>query len=165
VLRRLTGDDSPFILRLLNEPAFLERVGDRGVRNLADAKVYILSGPAASYEQLGFGLLLVELKDSRTPIGICGLRKREEFDDVDMCFAFLPEWWSKGYAFESAAAVLAYARDTLHLWSVVAITPWENVASVRLLLKLGFRFERMTPLNGQKDEAKIFARLLDDAHR
>ncbi len=111
VLRRLTVDDSGFILRLLNEPSFLQQIGDRGVRNLADAKQYILSGPIASYERHGFGLFLVELKDGLVPIGICGLLKRDALDDVDVGFAFVPESWSKGYAFESASAVLAYAHE------------------------------------------------------
>jgi len=162
VLRRLTVDDSPFILRLLNEPSFLEHIGDRGVRSLADAKQYILSGPVASYDRFGFGLFLVELKDGRTPIGICGLLKREALDDVDIGFAFVPESWAKGYAFESASATLDYARDTHHLKRVVAITSRENVASINLLVKLGFYFDRMVLMPGDKEEVKLFARSLAD---
>ncbi|MCA9925967.1 MAG: GNAT family N-acetyltransferase, partial [Anaerolineales bacterium] len=75
-LRRLTVDDSSFILTLLNDPSFKQNIGDRGVRSLADARLYILNGPAASYERNGFGLYLVELKNGRIPIGICGLVKR-----------------------------------------------------------------------------------------
>ena len=158
VLRRLTVDDSPFILRLLNEPSFLEHIGDRGVRNLADAKQYLLSGPIASYERHGFGLFLVELKEGRAPIGICGLLKRDALDDVDVGFAFVPESWSKGYAFESAAATIAYAQHTHHLKRVVAITSADNVASINLLVKLGFYFERMVLMPGDKAEVKLFAR-------
>jgi len=161
VLRRLTVEDAPFILRLLNEPSFLEHIGDRGVRNLADAKQYILSGPVASYEHHGFGLFLVELKAGSAPIGICGLLKRDALDDVDVGFAFVPESWSKGYAFESVAGTLAYAHDTQHLKRVVAITSPENVASINLLVKLGFYFERMVLMPGEKTEVKLFARRLD----
>jgi RimJ/RimL family protein N-acetyltransferase len=160
VVRRLTVEDAPFILRLLNEPSFLQHIGDRGVRNLADAKQYILSGPVASYEAHGFGLFLVELKESHHPIGICGLLKREALDDVDLGFAFVPESWSKGYAFESASATLAYARDTHHLKRIVAITSPENVASINLLVKLGFFFDRMVLMPGDKAEVKLFARRL-----
>ena len=158
VLRRLTVEDAPFILRLLNEPSFLQHIGDRGVRNLADAKQYILSGPVASYERHGFGLFLVELKEGGAPIGICGLLKRDALDDVDLGFAFVPESWSKGYAFESTTATLAYAHDTHHLTRVVAITSQDNVASVNLLVKLGFYFERMVLMPGDKHEVKLFAR-------
>jgi RimJ/RimL family protein N-acetyltransferase len=160
VLRRLTEEDASFILRLLNEPSFLQQVGDRGVRNVADAQQYILSGPMASYDRHGFGLFLVELKESGAPIGICGLLKRDVLDDVDLGFAFVHESWFKGYGFESASAVLAYARDTLHLKRVVAITSQENVASINLLVKLGFYFERMVLMPGDKAEVRLFARRL-----
>jgi len=163
VLRRLTVEDAPFILRLLNEPSFLQHIGDRGVRNLADAKQYLLSGPIASYERHGFGLFLVELKDGHSPIGICGLLKRDALDDVDVGFAFVPESWSKGYAFESVSATLAYAHATHHLKHVVAITSAENVASINLLVKLDFYFERMVLMPGDKDEVKLFARRLGEA--
>jgi RimJ/RimL family protein N-acetyltransferase len=163
VLRRLTVEDAPFILRLLNEPSFLEHIGDRGVRNLADAKQYILSGPIASYDRHGFGLFLVELKEGGAPIGICGLLKRDALDDVDLGFAFVPESWSKGYAFESTTATLAYAHDVQSLKRVVAITSQENVASINLLVKLGFYFERMVLMPGDKDEVKLFARRLGEA--
>jgi len=160
VIRRLTADDSPFILRLLNEPSFLQHIGDRGVRSLADARQYILTGSIASYERSGFGLFLVEVKETRAPIGICGLLKRDALDDVDVGFAFVPESWSKGYAFESASATLAYARDTHRLARVVAIASPDNVASINLLVKLGFYFDRMVLMPGDKTEVKLFARQL-----
>jgi len=160
VLRRLTVEDAPFILRLLNEPSFLQHVGDRGVTNLADAKQYILSGPVASYERHGFGLFLVELKERGAPIGICGLLKRDALDDVDLGFAFVPESWFKGYAFESTTATLAYAHDTHHLKRLVAITSQDNVASIKLLVKLGFYFERMVLMPGDRAEVKLFAKRL-----
>ncbi len=96
ILRRLTTGDAEFIFELLNDPDFLRFIGDKGVRSLDDARGYILSGPVASYAQHGFGLWLVELKGSNTPVGICGLLKRDALDDVDIGFAFLPplplEW-------------------------------------------------------------------------
>ena len=58
VLRRLDVHDARFILELLNDPAFIRFVGDRGVRDLADAYQYILDGPIASYRRFGFGLYL-----------------------------------------------------------------------------------------------------------
>jgi len=158
VLRRLTVDDSSFILRLLNEPFFLQHVGDRGVRNLADAKQYILSGPIAGYDRHGFGLLLVELKQDGRPIGVCGLRRRDELDDAELTFAFVRESWFMGYGFESTSAVLAHARDTLHLRRVVAVTSPDNVASINLLVKLGFYFDRMVQMPGDRREVKRFAR-------
>src|SRR5437762_12680729 len=110
-LRRLSVDDAEFILRLLNEPSFIQNIGDRGVRTLDDARSYILKGPVASYEKFGFGLWMIETKARATPIGICGLLKREVLEDVDIGYALLPEFCSQGYALESASAVMSYARE------------------------------------------------------
>ena len=106
-LRRLTVDDAPFMLGLLNEPSFIQFIGDRGVRTIEEAQTYISLGPMASYARFGFGLYLVELKSPRTPIGICGILKREELPEPDIGFAFRPAFWSQGYAWEAASAVKA----------------------------------------------------------
>jgi RimJ/RimL family protein N-acetyltransferase len=157
MLRRLAAGDAAFILELLNEPAFLENIGDRGARTLADARRYIAKGPVASYRKFGFGLCLVELKDSGAPIGICGLLKRESLDDVDIGFAFLRKYWSQGYARESAAAVMHYGWTTLRLQRIVAITKPSNHASITLLEKLGLRFEKTVALPDHGGENKLFA--------
>ena len=96
VLRQMTADDAEFIFKLVNEPSFIRFIGDKGVRNDADAVQYIQNGPVASYERFGFGLYLVELKEGRVPIGMCGLVKRDALPDADVGFAFLPAFWSQG---------------------------------------------------------------------
>jgi len=155
-LRELTTDDAEFSLRLLNEPSFLRFIGDKGVRNLQDARQYILNGPIASYNQNGFGLYLVVLKSTNTSIGMCGLIKRETLTDVDIGFAFLPEFWNKGYALESATAVFSYGKNVLKLPRIVAITNKDNVTSGKLLERLGLHFDRLIDLNGDGDETKLF---------
>jgi RimJ/RimL family protein N-acetyltransferase len=156
ILRELSTDDAEFILRLVNEPSFLQFIGDKGVRNLADACQYILNGPIASYQQNGFGLYLVKLKTTDLPIGMCGLIKRETLADVDIGFAFVPESWRQGYAFEAATAVFNYGKDVLKLPRIVAITNKDNVASGRLLEKLGLRFDRVIDLDGKGDITRLF---------
>jgi RimJ/RimL family protein N-acetyltransferase len=156
-LRHMTTSDASFILELLNEPSFLRYIGDRKVRTLDDARRYILEGPMASYARFGFGLFLVELKADKISIGICGLLKREALADVDLGFAFLPRYWSQGYARESAAAVLEYGRKALGKNRIVAITSPDNVASGRLLEKLTFRFERMIQMTPAEPEIRLFA--------
>ena len=156
VLRRLSTNDAEFVLRLLNEPSFLQYIGDRGVRNLEDAAQYILNRLVTSYERNGFGLYLVELKESRIPIGISGLVKRDTLPDADIGFAFLPAYWSKGYAVESAAAVMKYAREMLKLDRILAITSPDNEASERLLGKIGLRYERLIKLSEDAEEVKLF---------
>ena len=153
-LRKFTVDDAQFILKLLNEPSFLRYIGDKQVRNLEDARQYILNGPVASYERNGFGLYLVELKESYTPIGMCGFLKRDELPDPDIGFAYLPEFWSKGFAFEAAKAVLQGAR----LPRVLAITSLDNDASIKLLQRLGFRFDRVITLAAGREQVKLFTK-------
>jgi RimJ/RimL family protein N-acetyltransferase len=155
-LDELTTDDAEFILELLNGESFVRFIGDKGVRTRADARRYIIDGPVASYERHGFGLYRVALKENGLPIGICGLLRREVLEDVDIGFALLPRHWSKGYAFESASAVLAHARETLGLGRVLAITSQDNTASIGLLGKLGFAFDRMVRLSDDDPEIKVF---------
>lgn len=156
-LRRLTIDDAEFILELLNDPSFIRNIGDKRVRTEADARLYISSGPRASYERFGFGLDLVELKESGLPIGICGLLKRESLEDVEVGFAFLPKFWSKGYALESAAAVKKYGIEMLKLKRIVAIVNPDNAGSIRLLEKLGMKYERMFRLPDAETEVMLYA--------
>src|SRR5574342_361855 len=147
ILRRFVPADAGFIRELLNEPSFIQNIGDRGVRTLSDAERYILNGPVASYARNGFGLYLVALKETNESIGMCGLIKRDVLEDVDIGYAFLPEFWSKGYAVESALAVKTYARDVIGLKRMVAITDPANEGSIRVLEKLGLRFEKMVRLS------------------
>jgi RimJ/RimL family protein N-acetyltransferase len=156
-LRQFSVEDAAFILRLLNEPSFIRNIGDRGVRTLEDARAYIMRVPIGSYERNGFGLYLVMLKESGESIGMCGLIKREELEDVDIGYAFLPEYWSKGYAVESALAVKEYARDVIGLKRLVAITDPENQGSIRVLEKIGLRFEKMVRLSEDDIELKLLA--------
>jgi RimJ/RimL family protein N-acetyltransferase len=96
--------------RLLNEPSWLEFIGDRGVRTEQDAREYLKNGALDSYERHGFGLWAVVVRGGESPVGICGLVKRDFLADVDLGFAFLPEFRGMGYAREAAVATLDLAR-------------------------------------------------------
>jgi RimJ/RimL family protein N-acetyltransferase len=156
VLRRLTHDDAEFILGLLNDPSFLRYIGDKGVRTVDDARSYISDGPVESYRRNGFGLYLAERKEDSVPMGICGLVKRDALDDPDIGFAFLPQFWRKGYAFESASAVLSHGLDVLRLGRILAIASPDNHASIHVLTKLGLRFERRMRLSEDGKELELF---------
>lgn len=157
ILRQFSADDAEFILQLLNEPSWIQNIGDRGVRTLDDARAYILNVPLASYAKNGFGLYLVALKETNESIGMCGLIKRDTLDDVDIGYAFLPKFWGKGYAVEAALAVKDYGRDVIGLKRIVAITDPANEGSIRVLEKIGLRFERMVRLSEDDIELKLFA--------
>jgi RimJ/RimL family protein N-acetyltransferase len=156
ILRSATLGDAAFVLRLLNEPSFLRFIGDRGVRTLDDAGRYIADRFIASYEQHGFGLWIVEQKDVPGAIGLSGLVKRDALPDPDIGFAFLPEFWSRGYAYESAAGVKRYAIETLGLPRLLAITNPDNAGSIRIVEKLGLEFVRMMALS-ESDEVRLYA--------
>ncbi len=156
-LSRLNPEtDAEFILKLVNEPSFHQYIGDKGVRTLADAQRYMADGPLQSYETNGYGLYKVELKSDGTAIGMCGLVKRDTLPNADIGFAFLQSYWNQGYAYESAAAVMTYARETLGLERILAITTPDNVASGRLLHKIGLRFDRVIKLTPDASEVKLF---------
>ncbi len=155
-LRELSLADAAFILKLLNEPSFLQYIGDRNVRTLDDARNYLLQGPLESYRRHGFGLLLVETKAAHIPLGICGLIKRESLPAVDIGFAFLPEFWSQGYALEAASAIVAYGKEVVKLNRIVAIVSPDNERSIRLLGKLGLSFERMITWPEDGAELKLY---------
>ena len=158
VLRYVTLDDAEFALRLLNEPSFLQNIGDRRVRTLEQASNYLLEGPIKSYQVHGHGMYLVALKETLEPIGLCGLLKRDQFEDVDIGYAFLPEFWSRGYAFESALAVRDYGEQTLGLTRMIAVVSPGNAGSIRLLEKLGFSRAGQTWMQPGESEVLLFER-------
>ncbi len=141
IIRHMTIDDAGFMRRLLNEPSWVQFIGDRGVKTIEDARNYILTGPLQMQARLGFSFYVVELKLTGCAAGICGLAKREYLDDVDIGYALLPEYCGLGYAHEASAAVLEYAKTTLGLERVVATTRVHNHPSAKLLVKLGLQFE------------------------
>jgi RimJ/RimL family protein N-acetyltransferase len=154
-LRTVAAGDAPFYLELVNDPAFIEHIGDRGIRTLDEARRAIAEGPAAMQEERGHALYVVELKDEQVAIGMCGLIKRDTLEDIDIGYAFLPAYRGQGYAFESAQAVLGYA-PTLGIERVVAITSPNNIASNQLLKKLGLRFQRFTHLTPEGPGSNLY---------
>jgi RimJ/RimL family protein N-acetyltransferase len=157
ILRRFSLEDAAFVLELVNDPAWLEHIGDRKVRTLEDARVYLRNGALAMYERVGFGLYAVTLRTSGESIGMCGLIKRDTLEDVDIGFAFLPQHRGQGFALESAAAVLEYGKTVVGLKRIVAIVSAANHRSIRILEKIGLNFERMVRLPGEEEEIPMYA--------
>ncbi|MES2628730.1 MAG: GNAT family N-acetyltransferase [Bacteroidota bacterium] len=155
-LRNLVLEDAPFILELVNTPGWLQYVGDRGIRTEEDARVYILSGPLHSYMTTGFGFQLVELRECRTPIGLCGLVKRAELEHADLGYALLPTYYGQGYAFEAAESMLNSSRMDYNMATVLAITNKDNDASIHLLEKLGFTRLGETILHNETEPLYLF---------
>ena len=173
ILREIVESDDEFILDLLNQPSFIKYIGDRNVRNIEQAREFIENRYRQSYREHGFGLYTVELKaefdtladatfeseirNPKSQIGICGFVKRDTLPDADIGFAFLPQFCGKGYALESAIAVMKYGRDVLGLKRVLAITTQDNESSGKLLEKLGFKFENLIKMPTDDEELKLFS--------
>ena len=157
-LRRLVSADAPFILALLNDPDWIRYIGDRGVRSVEAARDYLEARMLSQYEKHGFGLWMVESRASSEPMGICGLVKRDTLPEVDLGFAFMPEYRGLGYAYESALAVRGHATGALGIRKLLAITSPANTASARLLERLGFALESEMPWDGDgKDVVSVYA--------
>lgn len=156
ILRLVEESDAEFILDLLNQPSFIEFIGDRGVRSVGEARGYIASRFTKSQEENGYSLYVVELKDGSTPIGICGFVKRDTLPDPDIGFAFLPQYCGKGYAVESAQGVMEYGSNVLNFDRVLAITTQGNESSGKLLEKAGFTFERLIEMPTDSEMLRLF---------
>lgn len=141
-LRRFVVSDAPFMHRLLNDPSWLQFIGDRNVHSIPDAERYLQEGSIKSYQDHGFGFYLVTLRDSGEPIGTCGFAQRPFLEHPDFGLAFLPEYTGLGYAHEISAYTLQYGYDVLGLNRILAYTTEDNKRSIALLTKLGFRYDR-----------------------
>lgn len=157
-LREMSDADAAFMLELLNDADFIRFIADRGVRTLEGAARYIDERFVQSYRQHGFGLWLVEAKGEGVPVGICGLLKRgTPVPGVEVGYGFLPSSRGKGYAFEAASAALRHARDVLGLARLYAVVNPDNARSIRVLERLGMRFEHMVRLTGEESDIKLFS--------
>ena len=158
-LREIELEDAPFIFELMNEPPWIEFIGDRGIRTLADARGFIADRLRPSYKRDGFGFWLIEVPDpDPQPLGICGLIKRPGLEYVDIGFALCERHWGNGYAREASEAVIDFAREQAGLDKLAAIVNPDNDRSARLLESLGMQFEGMIQLEGEDFELRLFVR-------
>lgn len=155
-LREFNTTDAAFIIQLLNSEGWLKFIGDRHIKTIEQAENYLTNGPMKSYSVNGFGLSMVELKNTHTPIGMCGLIKRDNLPDIDIGFAFLEEFMGNGYAFEIAQATINFAKENLHKETILAITIPTNVRSINLLKKIGMKFEKNFSFEGSTEELMLF---------
>ncbi len=153
LIREANMDDSTFIYDLLNSPTWIAHIGDRNIRSLADAEVYIKESLIKSYRENDFGLYVVELADSNSPIGLCGLLKREQLDHVDIGFAILPQYARQGYTYEAASKIMMESGFSI----VLGITYEGNVASQAILRKLGLKHIRNFHFGDYKEESMLFS--------
>ena len=151
-MRKLTLDDADLMYAVWTDPVYIEQVADRGIRSIDDARRAIEERALRLYAEYGYGPYRVALCDNDTPVGICGLFRRDGLDDPDIGYALLPDFYARGYALEAAQRVLEYAEYDLGLQYVTAVVSTVNTRSIRLLRKLGLEFEKMMQLPGDDTE-------------
>ncbi len=160
IIRVLNLEDANMYLALLNDPGFLKYIGDKEVRNLSDSIEHLKSNPLKMQKEKGYSLYCCQLKNSNKTIGISGLTRREGLEHPEVGFAFLEKYCRQGFGLESVAAVIGYARTTLKLKVLQAITDQENEASIGLLKRLGFEFKCLVKLPINDEEINLFERKL-----
>ena len=157
LLRPFTPDDSDFILELLNTEGWIKYIGDRNIKTNEQARDYLENGPLKSYQTHGFGLSLVQLKINNKSIGMCGLIKRDYLEHPDIGFAFLPGYTGMGYAYEVVKKTIQYAMNELQKENILAITLPENSSSIKLLKKIGFKYEKNFITNDTHEELSLYS--------
>ncbi|MCB7481733.1 GNAT family N-acetyltransferase [Christiangramia sediminis] len=156
LIRPTALEDANFIFKLLNSPKWLQFIGDRKIKSIKDAENYISTRMHPQLQKMGFSNYTILRKSDFTKIGTCGLYKREGLKDVDLGFAFLPEFEKMGYAFEATSELKKAAKKEFGISRLCAITLEENTGSRKLLGRLGFNFREKTHLPGDPTELMLF---------
>ena len=156
-IREITVDDAAFVLELTNDPIVIANIGDKGLRSLADAERFIMEGPWTFQQEPGYGQFVVELKEECIPLGVCGILFREHLKLTDVGFAFLPQYRRLGYAFEAADAVMRYGHSVLCVANIVGLTSQSNPASIKLLEKLGLRFQKTIRMSDDDPGTSVYS--------
>jgi len=157
-LRLMNEDDAPFMLALMNQPDWHRYIGDRGLRTDEAMREFIRTGPMASQQKMGFSFYVAERREDGIPVGIAGLVKRPQLDDIDIGYGFLETWRGRGYAWEATAAVLHDARTRLGITRIAAITSPDNVRSIRIVERLGLRPAGMIAMKGGEPDTNLYLR-------
>ena len=158
-LSPMSLEDAPFIFELVNTKEWIENIGQRNINSLEEASTYIQKKMIDHYEIHGYGNFLMTRKSDEAKIGCISLYNRNDVDGVDIGFAMLPEYMKLGYAYEGAAAIKDIARDEMKLSGITAFTTKENVASQKLIDKLGLEFKK-TIIFGEEKEELLFYELI-----
>jgi RimJ/RimL family protein N-acetyltransferase len=154
--------DAAFFLELLNSPGFIKYVGDRNVRTVEQAEQYLKDRSKKITDHPAGGAFIVYLKDGNVPIGNCGLFIRKELDAPDIGFSFLPQYEGKGYAYEACMPLMDRAKE-YNLKRVNGITVEYNHRSIRLLEKLGLKFEKRFFMEGDPEELMLYSKDLNSS--
>ena len=137
-LRPPNWDDLDNIHKLGSSPVVMRYISQVKTQTLDEAKADLEKRIKASTSI--FGYWVVEERCSGAFIGWLALKRLDKTNDIEVGYRFLEQFWGKGYATEGSQELLKYAFQTLNLPRVVAIALEENLASTRVMKKLGMRY-------------------------
>ena len=159
IITKITLEDAPFFVELMNTPHWLKYIGDRNIKTVQDAEENLKKGILKSYKEHGYGFYKLLLKEENNKtIGVAGLIKRKELEDTDIGFGFLPEYEGKGFGFEASVEIMKLAKHTFKLKRVLAITNPTNKNSIKLLEKLGLTYQKAINPFEEEKELLLFAK-------
>lgn len=156
LLRRFTLEDLEDYFQLGARPALVRYVGGKTLASLDEARAILLAAPLRDYEVHGYGRLACIEKRSGRLIGFNGLKFDPALGETDLGYRFLEDCWGQGYATESSRAVMTYGRDVLQLPRIVGAVHPENVASVRVLSKVGMVYEKKVRYEADGEEFDLY---------
>jgi len=161
LLSKITIDDAPFILELVNTPDWIKYIGDRNIKTVEQAETHIKNNQLKCYETHGFGYYKLQVKaENLKTIGTSGLLRRDNLEHVDIGFSFIPDYHGKGYGFEAASEIMKLAKDKFNIKTLCAITLPINQPSINLLEKLGLSYQKTVKPFEDDEELLLFAKNL-----
>lgn len=140
ILRELNTNDAENFYRLNLNPNVIKYTGNSAFKDINEAKDFLEN--YQDYKLNGFGRWAVIGKANNEFLGWCGLKYDKHLDETDIGFRFFEEHWNKGFATESAKACLDHGFENLNLKSIIGRAMSENLASIKVLEKIGLKFER-----------------------
>lgn len=138
-IRPVTTEDAAFILELMNTPKWIQFIGERHIKTVEAAADYIKEKAFPQLEKHGHTNNVIIRKEDGVKLGTCGLYHREDREDPDIGFAFLPAYEGKGYAFEATHRLIIAAKEDFGLTELSAYTLEDNMASRKLLERIDFK--------------------------
>src|SRR5210317_1102523 len=130
LLKEITLDYKEEMFQLHSNPEVQKYTGEPVVESIEEMEQAIRSRQN-NYKNYGYGRWATFTKNGNHFIGWAGLSYLHEFDEIDLGYRFLPEYWGMGYATEASHAILKYGFDNLELNRIIAIAMKENKASMR----------------------------------
>lgn len=139
ILRELHPSDAQVFFELNNDPEVIKYTGDTPFKSISEAKQFLHDYD--HFQKYQRGRWVVCDKGTNEVLGWCGLKYHKVSGENDLGYRLFRKHWNKGYATESSHLVLQYGFRRLGLDNVIARAVKANIASTKVMQKLGFQYE------------------------